>query len=744
MTMNSRFWAGAIPAALTAALWVPGSSAQGECAGVIDDVIEGVVLDAETGQPLAGAMVVVDAVAAMAVSRGDGTFQIVVPDLGEYVVRFERLGYRGTALEVDASRGEVAVVEMKANPIALPGVVVTGSLGARAAHEALRPASVFAGEKLQRGLAGTLAATLASEPGLTVSEMGPNAAHPVVRGLSGDRVLLLEDGERVGDEYASAADHATALDPSTARRIEVVRGPGAVLYGSNALGGVVNVVRDEVPSAVPDRPTGMVTLQGGTAASAVGASGSAAFGLTDRVAGKLGFALRSSRDLKTPLGALPNTDGDVAELAAGASWVDRWGRAGASFHYYDNDYGIPGGFVGGHTAGVRIDMKRAATRLESLIRPQAAFETIEIDAGHTWYRHLEVEPPDILGTIYERQTASGKALARHADWGPFSSGAVGARASWERMGTGGSLYTPNSTQTTFAAFALEEIDLDPVRLEAGLRYDWTVVRPDREDPSSDIGHIRTRSFGALSGSFGVLGRLTERLTVGGAVARAFRPPSVTELFSEGPHLAVHSFDVGNPSLETEKGTGVDLFVRYVGDRLNAEATVFRNVLSGYVFPLETGELSRVLLPVFQYFGEDASFGGFEGAFQWAPVGAFTVEATASYVRGEIEATKRPLPRIPPLQARFAVGYAPRDWFAEAATRIAARQDRTGFMEDPTDGYAIFDLSAGIRMTLGGRLNVITIRGENVGDAEYRDHLSRVKEIMPGAGRSLSVTYRVVF
>ncbi len=740
MKSDSRFRAGAIPAVAAAVLHVAGASAQSDRAGAI----EGDVRDGETGRPLAGALVVVDAIGAVAVSSGDGAFRIAVPDQGSYAVRVERLGYRTRALAVEASKGEALAVEMEASPIALPGVVATGSLGARAVHEALRPASVFAGDKLQRRLAGTLASTLATEPGLTVGSMGPNAEHPVVRGLSGDRVLLLEDGQRIGDEYASAADHATALGPSTARRVEVVRGPGAVLYGSNALGGVVNVVRDEVPSAVPDRPTGMVTLQGGTAASAVGASGSAAFGLTDRVAGRLGFALRSSGDLKTPLGALPNTDGDVAELAAGASWVDRWGRAGASFRYYDNDYGIPGGFVGGHTAGVRIDMKRAATRLESLIRPAAAFETIEIDAGHTWYRHLEVEPPDILGTIYERQTASGKALARHAEWGPFSSGAVGARASWERMGTGGSLYTPNSTQTTFAAFALEEIELDPVRLEAGLRYDWTVVRPDREDPSSDIGHIRTRSFGALSGSFGVLGRLTGRLTVGGAVARAFRSPSVTELFSEGPHLAVYSFDVGNPSLEIETGTGVDLFVRYVGSRFSAEATAFRNGLSGYVFPVETGGVSRVLLPIFKYVGEDASLQGFEGAFQWAPVGAFAVEAAASYVRGEIEATKRPLPRMPPLQARVSVGYAPRSWFLEVATRMAARQDRTGFMEEATDGYAVFDLSTGIRMTLGGRLHSITIRGENVGDAEYRNHLSRVKEIMPGAGRSVTAAYRVVF
>ena len=722
------------------ALGAVGSSAQVEHEGEI----EGVVRDVDSNQPLAGALVSIDAAAGMAVSHGDGTFHVPVPGPRIYTVRVERLGYRTLSLVVDASRAEIVVVEMEANPIPLPRVVVTGSLVARAANEVLRPTSVFAGEDLQRRLAGTLAETLSSEPGLAVSTMGPASAHPVIRGLSGDRILMLEDGERVGDQFASGPDHATAIDPSSARRIEVIRGPGAILYGSNALGGIINVVRDDVPSSVPHHFTGAFTLQGQSVSNAAGGSLNATYGLTDHIPVRLEVARRTSGDLKTPAGVLNNTSTDVRELSGGTSWVDDWGHAGATFRYYGNDYGIPGGFVGGHEAGVRIEMERTATRLRSLIRPRRVFETIEIDAGYTWYRHKEIEPPDILGTLFERQTVSGELLARHADWGPFSSGGVGARASWEDFGFGGGLYTPNSTHTSFAVFALEELDLNPVRLEAGLRYDWARVRPEQEDRSSDIGHIRARSFGAASGSLGALARLTRHLTVGASLARAFRTPSVNELFSEGPHLAAYAFEVGNPSLDTERGAGVDAFVRLTGNRLNAEMTVFRNAISGYVFPLETGELSRVRLPVFQFHGEDAVLAGFESALEWAVVGDLTVEAVASYVRGRIEATGEPLPLIPPLQGRFAVGYAPRAWFVEAETRVAARQDRTGPFESATDGYAVFDLSAGIRITVRGRLNVITVRGENLGNTEYRNHLSRVKEIMPEAGRSVSVAYRVVF
>ena len=738
--MKLRRLAGSIPAVLAMALGAVGSSAQVEHEGEI----EGVVRDVDSSQPLAGAVVSIDAAAGMAVSHGDGTFHVPVPGPRIYTVRVERLGYRTVSFEVDASSEEIVTVELEANPIPLPRVVVTGSLVARAANEVLRPTSVFAGEELQRRLTGTLAETLTSEPGLAVSTMGPASAHPVIRGLSGDRILMLEDGERVGDQFASGPDHATAIDPSAARRIEVIRGPGAILYGSNALGGIINVVRDDVPSSVPHHLTGAFTLQGQSVSNAAGGSLHATYGLTDHIPVRLELARRTSSDLKTPVGVLHNTNSDILELSGGTSWVDDWGHVGTTFRYYGNDYGIPGGFVGGHEAGVRIEMERTATRLRSLIRPQGVFETIEIDAGYTWYRHKEIEPPDILGTLFERQTVSGELLARHADWGPFSSGGVGTRASWEDFGFGGGLYTPNSTYTSFAAYALEEIDLDPIRLEAGLRYDWAHVRPDRENPSSDIGHIHARSFGAASGSLGALGRLTRNFTVGASVARAFRTPSVNELFSEGPHLAAYAFEVGNPSLETERGTGIDAFVRFTGDRLNAETTVFRNAISGYVFPLETGELSRVRLPVFQFYGEDAVLAGFESALEWAVVGDLTVEAVASYVRGRIAATDEPLPLIPPLQGRFAIGYAPRDWFVEAETRVAARQDRTGPFESATDGYAVFDLSAGIRITVRGRLNVITVRGENLGNAVYRNHLSRVKEIMPEAGRSISVAYRVVF
>ncbi len=705
------------------------------------DHVAGIVRSVDSGTPLAGAMVVVVGTGGIAVTHGDGSFRIAVPDAERYRLRIDRLGYAMTTVEVE--QGELTMVDLEVAAIPLSDVVVTAVVSPRTANEMIRPAAVFAQEKLQRQPGATVAQMVASVPGVDVSSMGPGTSQPVIRGLGGDRILMLEDGQRVGDVVNSGPDHATALSPFSARRIDVIRGPSAILYGSSALGGVINVVREEIPRAVPYRATGFTSLHTQTVTRAIGGSSQLTVGVTEHIPLRVEVSRHQGGDLRTPIGTLAGTQTDTWSVAAGTSWVDDWGYAGGSFRYYANDYGIPGGFLGGHSSAVRTEQERAAGRFRSVIRPGRSLEAIEIDAGYTWYRHNEMESPEILGARFERQILSGEARARHARWGPFASGAIGARVSLEDFGFGGALYTPNSQRRTQAVYVLEEIQLDPVSIEAGLRYDRVELEPDKEEVS-DIGHIRARSFGAVSGSLGALLRLTGQFTVGASVGRAFRTPDVGELYSKGPHLAANSFDVGNPSLDTETGLGIDVFGRITRQSLSAEVTWFRNAISGYIFPQATGEFSRILLPIYQYVGEDALLTGFESLLEWSIPAGFKVEAVASYVHGTIRATNEPLPFMSPLQGRLAIGYSPVDWFVEAEARMASSQERTGQFEEPTDGYAVLGLSGGVRLTLAGRLHVVTLHLENLGDTEYRRHLSRVKEIMPEAGRGLRATYRVVF
>ena len=308
-------------------------------------VFEGNVRDAGTGEPLAGAQVSVVGRGTWAVTRGDGTFHLTGMAAGVYTLRAGRLGYRGATVVVVVgtarARRAVAesaevVIELSPSPIALEDLVVTATISERSAAEALRPVSVMTGDVLQRQMTATVAGTLASMPGLAATRMGPSVAQPVIRGLSGDRVLMLEDGIAVGDASNQGADHTTALDPSSARRIEVVRGPGALLYGGNALGGVINVIRDEIPTAVPHHLTGAATLQTQTATGSLAGSATAVFAVTERVPLRVEVAARTAGDLKTPAGTLLNTDGELWSGGAGTGYVADWGRLGTSFRGYRN------------------------------------------------------------------------------------------------------------------------------------------------------------------------------------------------------------------------------------------------------------------------------------------------------------------------------------------------------------------------------------------------------------------------
>ena len=708
--------------------------------------IEGVVRDAETGEPLAGAFVAVVGTGTSAVTHGDGTFHLTGIARGNYTLRIERLGYRSLNTEVAAGdESPVVVVELTTSPIALQGMVVTATLTERGAAEALRPVGVMAGDALQLRSEGTVAATLASMPGMAAISMGPTVSQPVVRGLSGDRVLMLEDGTPVGDASNSGNDHATALDPSSARRIEVVRGPGALLYGGNALGGVINVIRDEIPSSVPHHVTGSTTLQSQSATGAVGGSTTVVFPMAERVPLRVEMAARTAWGPQDARGHPVQHRRPAMERRSGICLRSGLGTSRCVLPWVLERLRHTGRFRRGHEEGVRIEMHRFASKFQAVMEESTGFfRDIRVAATHTWYEHREIEPPDILGTLFQQQAVSGDILGRHAEWGPFAAGAVGARVSWEDFTYGGSLFTPDTRRLRAAMYLLEEVDLGPARIEWGLRYDWTRADPLAADRDSDIGEIRERSFHALSGSMGVLFNPVSGLTLGASVVRAFRSPDIDELYSEGPHLAAYAFEVGNPSLESEIGRGLDIFLRFESDRVRGEVTGFYNDIRGYVYGEDTDRLSRVLLPIYQFQGNDAVFSGFEAGLDVDIGAGFALEAVASSVQGSLKDTDQPLPLVPPLKGHTALKYERPLWFMRGEAEMAARQDRIGEFETPTDGYTVLTLSTGARITLGGRLNVLTVSLNNVTDTEYRNHLSRVKAIMPEAGRGLTATYRVVF
>jgi iron complex outermembrane receptor protein len=304
-----------------------------------------------------------------------------------------------------------------------------------------------------------------------------------------------------------------------------------------------------------------------------------------------------------------------------------------------------------------------------------------------------------------------------------------------------------------------------VRLQGGVRYDWARFEP-RGAAFVRVGDERIRAaprtFGAFSGSLGALVEAGRGVQLGASVARAYRTPDFNELYSDGPHLAAYTYEVGNPRLGEETGVGIDAFARLTRGRLRGEIAAFRNGLTGYVFPRNTGLLGRQdARPLFQFTGRDAVLAGVEGSAELSITRALVIDATASFVRGTLRGTpdslpadadlgrparagSRDLPLMPPLQGRLGARFERPRWFGGAGLRAAARQERLGDYETPTAGYAVADLSAGLRLVGGARLHTLTLRVDNLLDQEYREHLSRVKQIMPEARRNVSLLYRVTF
>ena len=746
--------------------------------------VVGTVRDSATAAPLPAARVRLLETHREELAHADGSFHFPQLAPGTYTVEVEHLGYARFRRQVEVRAGETLRVDIAlgVQAIELRGMVVTGTVGPRAGEDVLSPVSVLRGAALDRELDGTVAATLDDEPGIAVTSVGPATARPVIRGLGGDRILILEDGVRPGDMSSTSGDHAVAIDPLTARQFEVVRGPMSLLYGSSALGGVVNVVREEIPASLPGHPHGTFTLHGSSVNEGLSGGGFVTTALGP-LAVRAEASARTAGDVGTPAGTLHNTGVRTYSGAVGGAWVGDRRHAGLSYRFYRNEYGIPGSALGEHEPvhededddehvhdhAVDVEMTRHSLRGEAAIHPEAGpFDEIKLTGAASDYHHVELEEEGEIGTEFTQRLYSGEVVARHAERGPFAQGAVGVRAQYRDIATGGSLRTPSTYDYALAAFVVEELGTGPLRAQVGARYDWA-----RYVPRDTMAFVlaggeripaRPRTFGSFSGSLGLLYLLSEDVRVGASASRAYRTPDFNELYTNGPHLAAHSYDIGDPRLGQETGFGLDAFLRLSGERVRGELAVFRNQLDDYIFPSSRGRAELDTLggrPRFQYTNQDARFIGAEGDVEIALTSALVLSGSASYVRARFTSPRDPIPVfsgadttfvaasqnppfIPPLHGRAGLRYERPGFFAGADVRWAASQKRLGDFEQPTDGYAVADVSAGVRLVRGEQLHTVTVRVENVADTEYRDHLSRVKDIMPEPGRNLSVVYRMTF
>lgn len=651
-------------------------------------------------------------------------------------------------LSAAAQPAEPVDPEPKAEkPTIADAVVVTADPEPRDRLEVIQPVTVLSGEELELRLESSLGETLNEQPGISSTYFGPGASRPVIRGLGGDRVRILESGIGTADVSNTSPDHAVASDPKNAERIEVVRGPATLLYGSSAVGGVVNVLDDRIPSYVPEAAvSGSVELLGGTVARETTGSVSLQGG-QGRWAWHTDALRRDTDDYDVPGGVLANSAVETESGALGASYVADRGFLGVSVSGYDTLYGVPGEEHHGEEdegeegeGGLRIDQQQRRVDLKGQLMTDVVFlQGVKVRLGVTDYEHIELEGEEI-GTLFENDAVEGRFEFIQERRGKLS-GSFGLQ--WtdvDFVALGEEAVVPPSRTESRAFFAFEELDFGPTRIQLGARYETQDV-----DPEPAL--LPSRSFDGLSTSLGFIRDLGDRYAVTASLARTERLPTANELFADGPHLATRTFEIGNPDLGKEISLGLDLSLRKRQGRITGVLNLFTNRFDDYVFERFTG-LQEDGLDVVRFVQADAEFRGVEldlvsELLRWSD-GHVDLLVRSDYVDAELRDTGEPLPRIPPLRYGVGVNVHHGPLRGTFEVRRVEEQDEVAIQETPTDGYTMLNASVHYRLFTGNFITDLHLKATNLTDELARNHTSFLKDEAPLPGRDLSLSVRFRF
>lgn len=667
-------------------------------------------------------------------------------------------------------------------------IVVTGSAIETVSGETLQSVDVLDIDDIVSSFDGSLGASLANLPGISTTSFGPAVGRPVIRGLGGDRVRILNNGVGLVDASAISVDHAVTSEVLDAEQIDILRGPAAIAYGGGAIGGVINIIDGRIPTRPAEGPVEGQAFAGYTSVD----DGYQLAGRVRAGTGPLVFQFEASRrdagDLSIPgfaesarlraleddddhdhdhandeddddhedeeaYGSVPNSSFTFDTVGGGAALIGDWGHFGVSVRRYDANYGLPG--HGHHDedddhhddshalaldeddhdeeGDARIDMEQ--TRWDARGQFNLAFgpfDHLDVSAGFADYRHAELEPDGAIGTLFETEGWEMRAaLVNERGEGPWN-GSLGVQAlRTDFAATGEEAFVPPVNTREVGVFAAQRLDLDSHGFDFGVRFEHrehdALANPDRD-------------FNTVSLAAGVFFRPDDDRFIGVSLARTERAPTAAELYSDGPHAATSTVEQGDSTLGIETGWGLDFTYRATGARGFVEAGLFYSAFDGFIYLAPTGQIDADEdLPIFRYLQDDASMWGGEVYAQadlaefgaWSLVGDVTLE----YVRGETD-TFGNLPRLPPLSATLGAEMQREQLDLRGEVVWAADQDRAANFELPTDGYTLVNLSATAHPFGDGTRVMAEIR--NVTDAEARLHTSQLKDLIPQAGRSFRI------
>lgn len=646
--------------------------------------------------------------------------------------------------------------------------------------------SVVEGDELARDLRGQIGDSLTRQAGVSATSFAPGASRPVLRGFQGERVRVLTDGIGAIDVSNTSADHAVTIDPLTVERVEILRGPAVLLFGSQAIGGAINVFDRRIPRAVPADHVHIDAIAGfGTAADDRSAGASIDIALTPKLVAHLDGSWRETDDLRiggftlspqlradvlaladeeegegeleeaaelretaAQRGRVGNTASRTWTAAGGLAFIDEGGQLGISLSHFDSRYGVPtrpsiahaheGGEEeeGEELVSIGLEQWRVDVRGEVELG-DGFFDKLRIRGGFADYEHTEFEG-DEVGTRFTNQGIEARAELAQADRGGWR-GASGLQYfSRDFDAIGAEAFVPPNLTEQLAIFTLQEWTLGALGIEAAARYEATSVE------ANTLG-IR-RSFGAFSGALGASYDLGERSKITLSVSRAERAPSGEELFSDGPHIATQAFEIGDPDFDKEESWGAEASLKLRGDRFNFALTGYYNWFDGFIFADATGA-EEDDLPVFQYRQQDARVWGFEAeaSARVAQFAGFNLNAdvVADMTRAKIRGGDF-LPRIPALRVLGGLELQGEQLDLRGEVEWTDDQNRVAAFENATQGFTLVNASVAWRPFTNRDNLTLTLSANNIFDVNARRHASFTKDFVPLAGRDIRVSARVSF
>jgi iron complex outermembrane receptor protein len=716
-------------------------AAQAQSAGTL----RGTVTLAATGDPLHRATVTVSRVGRVAETGEDGTYEIAGIPEGTYtvLVHLQSLSDESKTVSIVAGQTARADFALRLAPLK-QSLTVTASEREQATFDSFHAVTSLDSIDLALKSRSSLGELLDYQPGVAKRSFGPGTSRPVIRGFDGDRVLVMQDGIPTGTLSSQSGDHGESVDPSSLDRLEVVKGPATLLYGSNAVGGVVNAVSGH--HMLHEHPhagvRGYATAFGGSANGQAGGAAGFDVGIGKWLLWGSGSGQRTG-DYRTPIGRIENSATRLSNSSGGVGWIGAKSFFDAGYRYEEGKFGVPFAGEFHHHEGeeeeeehpeIQLAFRRQNARFSTGWKNAEAFvQGFRLSVNYADWQHKELEDGE-EATVFNNKQAVYRGVFTQRAAGALS-GSFGFQGSHrDYKTTGEEALAPPVKQNNIAVFALEEMARDKFRLQFGGRLENT-----RYNPTG----LRDRSFTGFSGAAGIHLPLAGGAAFVANFTHSYRAPALEELYNEGPHVGNATFEIGNPDLKRERTNGIDLSLRHQSRRVRGEVNFFYYDIGDFVHLAPTGHVEDGL-PEAEYAQADSRFTGTEMGLDLGLHRGLWLNLGLDYVNAELKNNGGPLPRIPPLRGRVGFDFRSNGLSVRPELRLAKDQDRLFENETRTAGYTVFNIAASYTLTRQHSAHVFGVDAFNLGDRLYRNHLSFIKDRAPEIGRGVRFTYTLRF